>query len=170
MKLCPNCKKINDNSSNFCIYCGTKLIKNSLKCSKCGEINEYGSNFCVNCGNNLKETNNLTREEFEEKVEKIKEHDNSLKLSISVNGKETENSTIEKDNPNLGKRNVKFKSMEYGIDIGKQLNQKLDDIVIENYGTDEEKAQLNARKDKEKVERQKYQLIHDKYEKQINLC
>ncbi len=163
--FCHNCGKENEESSNFCIYCGTKLIKDSLKCSKCGEINEYGSNFCVNCGNNLKETNNLTREEFEEKVEKIKEHNNSLKLSISVNGKETESSTIEKDNPNLGKRNVKFKSMEYGIDIGKQLNQKLDDILIENYGTDEEKAQLNARKDKEKVERQKYQLIHDKYEK-----
>ncbi len=162
---CGNCGSMIQEGSKFCPDCGNKLIIGSIECSKCGEINEYGSNFCVNCGNNLKETNDLTREEFEEKVEKIKEHNNSLKLNISVNGKETENSTIEKDNPNLGKRNVKFKSMEYGIDISKQLNQKLDDMVIENYGTDEEKARLNARKDKEKVERQKYQIIHDKYEK-----
>ena len=52
--FCHSCGKENDNTSNFCIYCGNKLIKDSIKCSKCGEINEINSNFCVNCGNNLK--------------------------------------------------------------------------------------------------------------------
>lgn len=54
MVFCHNCGKQNEDSSNFCIDCGTKLIKDSIECSKCGEINEPNSNFCVKCGNNLK--------------------------------------------------------------------------------------------------------------------
>ena len=61
MVFCQNCGQQNDESSNFCIYCGTKLMIDSLKCSKCGELNESSSNFCVNCGNALK--NQLIKQE-----------------------------------------------------------------------------------------------------------
>lgn len=72
MVFCHNCGKENDASSNFCIYCGTKLIINSIKCSECGEINESNSNFCVNCGNALKnqlinQENTLTPQQHEVK-------------------------------------------------------------------------------------------------------
>lgn len=162
--FCHNCGKENDESSNFCIYCGTKLINDSIKCSKCGEINEYGSNFCVNCGNNLKETNNLTREEFEQEAEKIKQKLNSKDLvTISINDKTIGNHKIEKDNPNLGKQDVKFKTIDYGLDIGKDLNEKLDDIVIENYGTPDEKVDMAKRHEQKSIKSQKKNNLYEKF-------
>ena len=159
MVFCQDCGKLNDNSSNFCINCGAKLIKKPIKCLKCGEINESDSNFCINCGNDL----TPTRKEYEQQIEKIRENISTSDFGVvSIGGKTIGNHKIEKDNPNLGNGNVKFKSMESGIDIGHKLNQKLDDMVIENYGTDEEKAEMKARKYKEKVKIQKQKPIHDK--------
>lgn len=160
--FCKDCGKLNDNSSNFCIKCGAKLIKKPIKCLKCGEINESDSNFCTNCGNDLKPT----RKEYEQQIEKVRENINTSGFGVvSIGGKTIGNNKIEKDNPNLGKNDVKFKSMDYGLDIGKNLNEKLDEMVIENYGTNEEKAELKARKDKEKEKIRKQKPIHAKYEK-----
>jgi len=73
-KYCGNCGNPIVEDSKFCPNCGSKLIMDSIKCSKCGEINEPGSKFCVNCGNNLKEINNPTREEFNNKLKKLKKN------------------------------------------------------------------------------------------------
>lgn len=78
MKLCPNCKKINDNSSNFCINCGTKLMNDSIKCLKCGEINEPESNFCINCGDNLK----LSHENFNKNIAYMREVTENMDLGL----------------------------------------------------------------------------------------
>jgi len=162
MVFCQDCGKLNDNSSNFCINCGSKLIKKPIKCLKCGEINESDSNFCINCGNDLKPT----RKEYEQEIEKIRENINTSDFGVvSIGGKTIGNNKIEKDNPNLGKKDVKFKSMDYGLDIGKNLNEKLDEMVIENYGTNEEKAELKARKDKEKEKILKQKPIHATFKK-----
>ena len=53
MTFCHNCGKENNDETNFCIYCGVKLINKSIKCLNCGKMNEPNSNFCINCGNNL---------------------------------------------------------------------------------------------------------------------
>lgn len=94
--FCHSCGKENDVASNFCIYCGNKLIKDSIKCSKCGEINEIDSNFCVNCGNNLKNIDKPTREEYEQEVGKLKDHIHSNDFNLaSINGKTIGNGKID---------------------------------------------------------------------------
>ena len=170
-KYCGNCGSLIAEGSEFCSKCGNKLIYDSIKCSKCGEINELNSNFCINCGNNLKENNNpYTREEFEEKVKKIRDDLNSKDFGvISVNGESIGNNKIEKDNPNLGKRDVKFKSIDYGLDIGKELNETLNDIVIENYGTPNEKAEMERRHVQNKIKIQKKDNLYKKFNKASDL-
>lgn len=54
MVFCHNCGQKNNDESTFCINCGTKLLKDSIKCQRCGELNESDSKFCINCGNQLK--------------------------------------------------------------------------------------------------------------------
>ena len=127
--------------------------------------------FCINCGNNLKENNNpYTREEFEEKVKKIRDDLNSKDFGvISVNGESIGNNKIEKDNPNLGKRDVKFKSIDYGLDIGKELNETLNDIVIENYGTPNEKAEMERRHVQNKIKKKKKDNLYKKFNKASDL-
>lgn len=170
-KYCGNCGSLIAEDSKFCSNCGNKLTFNPIKCSKCGEINEFDSNFCVKCGNNLQENNNpYTREEFEEKVEQIKEHNNSLDFAVvSINGESIGNSKIEKDNPQLGKHDVKFKSIDYGLNIGKNLNEKLDDMVIENYGTPDEKAEMERRHSQKKIKMQKKDNLYEKFHEASDL-
>ena len=50
--FCPNCKKPNDSSTTFCIFCGTKIKK--LICPNCNaEMRDDTYNFCTNCGAKL---------------------------------------------------------------------------------------------------------------------
>lgn len=170
MSFCHNCGKENEDSSNFCMYCGTKLIKNSIRCIKCGEINEYDSNFCINCGNKLNEINKPNREEFEKQVEKMKKDNDATDFTVvSIDGEGIGNHKIEKENPNLGKRNVKFKSIDYGWDIGKDLNEKLDDLIIENYGTPDEKAELNQKNKLKSIKRQQKDNLYEKFHEASDL-
>ena len=139
--LCPNCGNQNDDTTNFCINCGTKLITDSLKCSKCGEINEFNSNFCINCGNNLKENKESTRKEFQEHVDDLKrklEEKNLFTLSIGNNEKI--------NNP-----------------IKTGLYQTLDDEVIKRYGSDEEKAEMQRRHEENEIKKQKSLKIYNKF-------
>ena len=78
MVFCHNCGKQNDNSSNFCINCGTKLMNDSIKCLKCGEINEPESNFCINCGDNLK----LSHEKLNKNIDYMREVTENMDLGL----------------------------------------------------------------------------------------
>ena len=85
-----------------------------------------------------------TKEEAEEFVNIIKEkiHTNELdKIKINIMGKDFE------------------------IDFLNEYIQKLDDAIIENYGTDEEIAKLNKRKQEETLKKEKYDELKEKYEK-----
>ena len=78
MTFCHNCGQKNDDNSNFCINCGTKLIKESIKCPKCGKINELDSNFCENCGTNLK----IFREKFDRNVVHMRKVTNNIDIGL----------------------------------------------------------------------------------------
>ena len=85
-----------------------------------------------------------TKEEAEEFVNIIKEkiHTNELdKIKINIMGKDFE------------------------INLLNDYIQKLDDAIIENYGTNEEIAKLNKRKQEEKLKKEKYDELKEKYEK-----
>lgn len=85
-----------------------------------------------------------TKEEAEEFVNIITEkiHTNELdKIKINIMGKDFE------------------------IDFLNEYIQKLDDAIIENYGTDEEIANLNKRKQEETLKKEKYDELKEKYEK-----
>lgn len=85
-----------------------------------------------------------TKEEAEEFVNIITEkiHTNELdKIKINIMGKDFE------------------------IDFLNEYIQKLDDAIIENYGTDEEIAKLNKRKQEETLKKEKYDELKEKYEK-----
>lgn len=52
---CVNCgKEINDNS-NFCEFCGFKIVKNNF-CGNCGSKLD-GGNFCSGCGTRVENNN-----------------------------------------------------------------------------------------------------------------
>ena len=148
MVFCHNCGKKNDDSSNFCIYCGTKLIIESIKCLNCGEINEPNSNFCVNCGTALKikkETKKPTRQEAEKKAEELKKQINEKPLvKMSLGGKDI--------------------GGEIDKSIKSKLNQKIDDSIIEEYGTDDEIKELRERQRKEKIIKEKKLRISELYD------
>lgn len=57
---CYSCDFVNEEDSNFCFKCGTKISKDendavslTNKCSNCGCMNEESSNFCSDCGTKL---------------------------------------------------------------------------------------------------------------------
>ena len=50
-KICPNCKKENDSSDKFCIYCGTPIGKQL--CPNCQNEVRPTDNFCTDCGTKL---------------------------------------------------------------------------------------------------------------------
>ena len=68
--ICPTCGAAAQEDDNFCLKCGTKLIKISeldteghstsktdddrVVCYKCGAINDFENKFCLKCGNKLK--------------------------------------------------------------------------------------------------------------------
>ena len=161
---CGNCGNLIADNSKFCSNCGTKLINNTIICSKCGKINESNSNFCEKCGNDLKNNKPYTREEFEEKVEKIRDNIKSSDFGVvSIAGKTIGNNKIEKDNPNINSGDVKFKSIDLGFDIGKNLNEKLDDIIIEEYGTPDEKVEMELRHSQKRIKTEKKHILYEKY-------
>ena len=58
MKECRNCKKQYDDSSMFCIECGSKLepvVEYAKHCFKCGAGQTADAIFCTNCGTKLVE-------------------------------------------------------------------------------------------------------------------
>ena len=54
---------------------------------------------------------------------------------------------------------------DFEINLLNDYIQKLDDAIIENYGTNEEIAKLNKRKQEEKLKKEKYDELKEKYEK-----
>ena len=58
MKECRNCKKQYDDSSMFCIECGSKLepvVVYASYCPKCGAGQTADAIFCTNCGSKVVE-------------------------------------------------------------------------------------------------------------------
>lgn len=54
---CPACKKQNEGSMHFCIFCGTVLNPAKAKradrtCVSCGRFDELNESFCIHCGAN----------------------------------------------------------------------------------------------------------------------
>lgn len=68
---CENCNKEIDHDSNFCKYCGAKVVKANV-CSKCGaERLPKDAKFCPDCGASLVMKDESTiRQEAEKIVEK----------------------------------------------------------------------------------------------------
>lgn len=61
--ICPNCNMEIDNDSNFCKYCGTKVMKANV-CPKCGaEHLPNDAKFCPDCGFALGEESNYSKAE-----------------------------------------------------------------------------------------------------------
>ena len=116
-----------------------------------------------------KELNNLSREEAEEKAEKLKEQINSKDLGVKIGGTTIGNEKIEKENPLADKPEVKFKSMEKGLDIGGMINEAIDDSIIKEYGTDEEKAEMKKRHDEKKIKQKEKDYFYDKFDEASEL-
>lgn len=116
-------------------------------CHSCGKENEDASNFCIYCGINLKSSNktdNLTREEYEQEVEKPKDHINSKDFNtLSINGNAIGNKKIETKTAHMNNSERELKSMEKRINVGKQLNQRISETNIDKYMVGEEKTGSN---------------------------
>lgn len=65
----------------------------------------------------------------------------------------------------LDKIKINIMGKDFEIDFLNEYIQKLDDAIIENYGTDEEIAKLNKRKQEETLKKEKYDELKEKYEK-----
>lgn len=88
---------------------------------------------------------NATREEAEESVKKIKEeHSYKLKSKVNIMGQDVE------------------------IDLSKEFNERLDDAIVENYGTDEEIANLEIKRLKKEKVKEKTSKIDKLYDKARN--
>ena len=94
----------------------------------------------------LEKSNEPTREEVERKADELKKQINEKTLvKISVNGKDIDSRINEK--------------------MREKLNQQIDDTVIEKFGTNEEIAELNKRREKEKLEKEEYDRLNKKLQK-----
>lgn len=49
-----------------------------------------------------------------------------------------------------------------------KLNQSINDSIVKKFGTDEEIAEMNKRKEKERKEKEEYDAIYKKYEQAKN--
>jgi uncharacterized OB-fold protein len=56
-RTCPNCGREVAWEKQFCVECGTSLVKATTptlqSCLQCGHILELGKKFCTNCGTPL---------------------------------------------------------------------------------------------------------------------
>lgn len=51
---CPNCNREIPNEANFCLHCGTKIVKDStIECPSCHHVIPSDSKFCPDCGTKL---------------------------------------------------------------------------------------------------------------------
>ena len=50
--ICPKCKKENDSTDKFCIFCGTRIKKQF--CQNCGKEVNPSHKFCYHCGTELR--------------------------------------------------------------------------------------------------------------------
>ena len=48
---CPSCQQENPAAANFCLHCGTKLVK---VCPQCQQVLPPEARFCFACGQALK--------------------------------------------------------------------------------------------------------------------
>ena len=150
VEYCHNCGKQNDESYKFCIHCGVKLIKKSIKCVKCGKLNEYDSNFCIYCGNKLK-NNPHTNEKFKEKIE----DNNSSDLGvIYLGGTTIDNRKIEKNTQNTDSDNIKPKTTDNEQEISKNLHKKQDNTNIENNNAPEKKQNQNTKHTSKRIKKE----------------
>lgn len=53
-RTCPQCGHVNNEGTNFCQECGSKLGVQNL-CPECGAENPPGMKFCNNCGKKLQQ-------------------------------------------------------------------------------------------------------------------
>jgi hypothetical protein len=53
--MCQSCKRANNPSNSYCIYCGS--ILNPIFCSSCGTINPARLDRCLECGATMPDMN-----------------------------------------------------------------------------------------------------------------
>lgn len=156
--FCHNCGNQNDESYNFCIYCGAKLKDNLIRCTKCGKFNEYDSNFCIDCGNKLKQN-----------IEKNMEYGNDPYFEIlSAVEKILGTKKIEKDNSKINSSNVKSETIDNDLGAGKNLNEKSNAIIIENKDVPEEKTKIKQKHTSKKIKNEQNTLSKNTKEKDID--
>lgn len=90
--------------------------------------------------------------------------DNKKKISLE----EVPREEIEKSVQNL-KDDINKIDIGFGEETNKLIRKKwikeIDDIIIEEIGTEEEKKQLHIRQEKEKIEKEEYNVFKEEYDK-----
>jgi Fe2+ transport system protein B len=124
-KECPQCKKENPGAASFCMFCGILLNLELPKCHKCKEEHTEIADFCLHCGyaitekaktrqkntekkmlRELKEKNEILRNQFFDEQKSKKELEDDLQKEIKKSQKENEllKATIEKIKEENNKR------------------------------------------------------------------
>ncbi len=88
--------------------------------------------------NQVSESNDeITREEIEKKADELREAVNKIDIGLGD---------------------------EINKNFQNKLNQSINDSIVKKFGTDEEIAEMNKRKEKERKEKEEYDAIYKKYE------
>ncbi len=53
-KTCPNCHHPVNPEDQFCMFCGTQVVKQVRRCEKCGGYPAEPDEYCIFCGHGLK--------------------------------------------------------------------------------------------------------------------
>ena len=159
MVFCHKCGNQNNDSFNFCIHCGAKLKENLIRCTKCGKFNEYDSNFCIDCGNRLNQNTSNVHDKLEKNV---KFNNNPYSEILSTVEKILGTNKIKKDNPKSNSNNVKSEHLDNELDNDKNSNEKIDDIIIENYNSPEEKTSIKQKHTSKKIKNEQNTITKDK--------
>lgn len=148
---CVNCgKEINDNS-NFCEFCGSKIVKNNF-CGNCGTKLD-GGNFCSGCGakvennnqNNLDTVNSMNQMNNQVGVPLVITREKSffgaaISFKVYVDGNllgSLKNNSSLNCNVSLGNHEVIIKSLEKDTIAHITVNEscrEVDIVILANMG------------------------------------
>lgn len=111
----------------------------------------------ISVGNNLKNDGKTNH------VQNTK----SPNVKFNKNNEKPSRQELEKQVAELRKKTNKI-DLGFGEELNemvrKDLNQELDDTIIRNYGTDEEKAQMKLRKKQDKIKKEEALKLNNKYD------
>ncbi|MBQ6215444.1 MAG: zinc-ribbon domain-containing protein [Oscillospiraceae bacterium] len=79
--ICSNCNKTIPDDSEFCVYCGNKIVIEN-RCKKCGAIILEDSNYCQYCGSPIE--NNEEKDSNKDKVNIASENTSQNKPKRSI--------------------------------------------------------------------------------------